>query len=259
MPALLGSCGSTLATGILARAPRAALGREAALGGPAVEPLERVVEALGRAARARGRCEPGARRPWRDRAGPSRASSGRRARCGRRATAGRARTPRRCRRRWRASAPAERHRVLERHAGALRQVLQQRMGGVAEQRRAAVRPASRSASRSAVAQRFQLFGRSSRRRARAPMPSKYDSTSSRLPSLTLQVSGVAAVEGDDDVVLVAAAQRVVNEVAVRADPDRGAHSSAGPRGSRRRRRRRGRRRGRRRARRRRPSAREPPT
>src|SRR5205085_1429506 len=33
--------------------------------------------------------------------------------------------------------------------------------------------------------------------------------------------GVAAVEGDDDVVLLAAAQRIVDEVAVRPGPDRG--------------------------------------
>jgi hypothetical protein len=43
--------------------------------------------------------------------------------------------------------------------------------------------------RSAVAKRFQLFGKCSRRRGRAAMPSKYESTCAWLPSLTLQVSG----------------------------------------------------------------------
>ena len=46
---------------------------QAPLGRPAVEPFERVVEALGRSPAPERRCEPAARRPWRDRAGPSRA------------------------------------------------------------------------------------------------------------------------------------------------------------------------------------------
>ncbi len=76
-------------------------------------------------------------------------------------------------------------------------------------------------SRSAVAQRFQSFGRSISWRARGA-----DALEVALHLLAAAVAHaplflLAAVEGDDHVVLLAAAQRVVHQVAVRADPDAG--------------------------------------
>src|SRR6476646_951664 len=117
----------------------AALGRETGLGGPAVEPFERVVEALGRppapevvanqALDALGVIEPAHLACHEDDArgaGDARPLVQRERRIDVVAGCG--------------EGAAERHRVLERHARALGKVLQERMGGIAEQRRAAVRP-----------------------------------------------------------------------------------------------------------------------
>ena len=123
------------------------------------------------------------------------------------------------------------------------------MRGVAEQRRRGRSVQRAIGSRSAVAQRFQLFGRSSSwRGARADAVEVATAPRRGCLRVTPHSSALAAVEGDDDVVLVAAAQRVVHEVAVRARPRRTAAFQLQVRpGSRRRRRPRGRRRGRRRA------------
>jgi hypothetical protein len=102
----------------------------------------------------------------------------------------------------------------------LGEVLQERMGGVAEQRRAAVRPGR---DRLAVGGRPALpalrqIEQAARARADAVEVRQHLVAAAFADAPGL---GVAAVEGDDDVVLVAAAQRIVDEVAVRADPHRG--------------------------------------
>ena len=86
------------------------------------------------------RCAPGARRPWRGRCGPSRAPTARCARCARRASAGSASKAVAEVVVVHAQRLAERDRVFQRHAGALGQVLQRRVRGVAEQRGAAEGP-----------------------------------------------------------------------------------------------------------------------
>ena len=69
-----------------------------------------------------------------------------------------------------------------------------------------------------MAQRFQLFGSASSCRARGSTPSKYDCDFLRAAFGDAPGFGVAAVEGDDDVVLAAAAQRIVDEVAIGPAP-----------------------------------------
>src|SRR5664279_1773616 len=74
-------------------------------------------------------------------------------------------------------------------------------------------------SRSAVAQRFQVFGRSDQlpgARADAGEIALHFFGAAFLDAPLLLLP---AVERDDDVVLLAAAQRVVDEVAVGTDPD----------------------------------------
>ena len=113
---------------------------------------------------------------------------------------------------------AQRHRVFHCHARALRQVLQRRVCGVAEQRRAAVAPhRDRLAVRGGPAR--PVLGEVdelARLRANA-----FEVTLHLLKAAFAHVPlfAVAAVKRDDDVVLLAAAQRVVQKVAVRADPD----------------------------------------
>jgi hypothetical protein len=75
-------------------------------------------------------------------------------------------------------------------------------------------------SRSAVAQRFQLLGRSISWRALGQIPGS-SSAPPRAAFGDAPLLLLAAVEGDDHVVLLAAAQRVVHQVAVGADPDAG--------------------------------------
>src|SRR5436190_4581716 len=196
-----------------------ALGRETALGGPAVQPFERIVEALGRPAApqlvanealdALGVIEPAHLARHEDdarRSGDARALVEREGGIDVVAARG--------------ERAAEGHRILERHARALREVLEERMGGVAEQRRAAVRPGR---DRLAVGGRpappaLRQVEQAARARADAVEVREHllPAAFAHAPGL-----GIAAVEGDDDVVLVAAAQRIVDEVAVRSDPHRG--------------------------------------
>jgi hypothetical protein len=115
---------------------------------------------------------------------------------------------------------AERDRIFHRHARSLRHVLRCGVRGVAQQRHAAVRPAvdrvavGGGPALPAARQVDQL----PRLRADALEVALhlFLAALAHAPLLLL-----ARVEGDDDVVLLAAAQRVVHEVAVRACPQAG--------------------------------------
>jgi hypothetical protein len=115
---------------------------------------------------------------------------------------------------------AQRDGVFQRHTGALGQVLQRRVRGITQQHRAPMHPLR---NRLAVGggpalpvarQLDQLAG--PRADALEVAQHLFAAALAHAPLFRL-----AAVEGDDHVVLLAAAQRVVHQVAVRADPDAG--------------------------------------
>ena len=113
---------------------------------------------------------------------------------------------------------AERDRVFQRHAGALREVLHHRMRRVTQQRGRAVAPARDrvAVGRAPSAPRGRPVEQLARARMHALEVRQHFvlAAVAHAPLLLL-----AAVEGDDQVVLLAVAQRVVHQVAVRAGPD----------------------------------------
>src|SRR4030095_1858899 len=114
---------------------------------------------------------------------------------------------------------AQRYRIFERNACSLRQILQHRVSGTAERRRAAVTPA---VDRIAVGRRPALPRRRFVEQLAWPVTDLGEvrhhlvaRSFAHAPLLLL-----AAVKSDHDVVLLAPAQRVMNEMAIRTHPDR---------------------------------------